>query len=75
MGAWKRSRRRAREVCWCASGLGRSCLDGVCRLMGIRGFVGGGGRGVNRLLGVLLCRVGTWLGVAVYAVGCGGSVG
>ena len=43
--------------------------------MGIRWFVGGGGRGGGRLIGGLLCRVGTLLGVAVCAVGCGDRVG
>ena len=62
-------------VCWCVSGPGRSCRDGVCRLMGIQGFVGGGGHGAGRLREGRLCRVGTWWDVAVDAVGCGGSVG
>ena len=50
-------------------------MHGVCRLLGIQGFVGEGGHGLGRLLGGLLYRVGTWLGVAVCAVGYGGSVG
>ena len=43
--------------------------------MGFQGFVGGEEHGAGRLIGGLLCRVGTWWGVAVGAVGCGGSVG
>ena len=67
MGSWKRSRRRAREgVLVCV----------VSRTwMVIQWFVGGGGRGGGRLLGGLLCRVGTLLGVVVCAVGCDGRVG
>ena len=62
-------------VCWCVSDPGRSCRCDVCRLMGIRWFVSGGGRGGGRLIGDLLCRVGTGLGVAVCAAGCGDKVG
>ena len=43
--------------------------------MGIRWFVGGGGREGGRLRAGLLCRVGTWWGVVVGVVGYGGSVG
>ena len=62
-------------VFWCVSDPGRSCRCVVCRLMGIRCFVGGGEREGGRLIEGRLCRVGTVLGVAVCVAGCGDRVG
>ena len=62
-------------VCWCVLDPERSYQCVECRLMGIRWFVGGGGREGGRLIGGLLCRVGTVLGVAVCVAGCGDRVG